>query len=296
MLDKLKMLIALSEERHFRKAADKLNVSQPTLSAGIKTLEGILSTQLVIRGSRFNGFTDAGLTTLRYATNILNDVEQMKDELKNLQSFDHREIKLAVIPTAQIWAAHFSSELKRKHENSRVTILTKNSSEIRDMVNAFKVDAGLTYLTAQDMKSESTHFVYKERYSVVCANSLDLSQKLAVSWGEIRSLNLALLTTDTHNRKIIEERLYVDGADTTAYIEANTLISILASVASGECITILPDDIADMFATHGSLVKVRINSELDSPNVGLIFPQKDTRSAISIELNRIAKKLSIPLD
>ena len=99
--------------------------------------------------------------------------------------------------------AHFSSELKRKHENLRVTILTKNSSEIRDMVNTFKVDAGLTYLTAKDEKSESTQFVYKERYSVVCANSLNLSQKLAVSWDEIRSLNLALLTTDTHNRKII---------------------------------------------------------------------------------------------
>ncbi len=40
MIDKLEMFIALSEAKHFGKAAEICGVTQPTLSAGIKQLEG----------------------------------------------------------------------------------------------------------------------------------------------------------------------------------------------------------------------------------------------------------------
>ena len=54
MIDKLEFIIALARERHFGRAAEACNVSQPTLSASIKQLEDMFGVLLVHRGSRFD--------------------------------------------------------------------------------------------------------------------------------------------------------------------------------------------------------------------------------------------------
>ena len=52
----LQYLVALSEEEHFGRAADRCNVSQPSLSIAVKQLEYQLSVPIVLRGRRFLGF------------------------------------------------------------------------------------------------------------------------------------------------------------------------------------------------------------------------------------------------
>ena len=67
MIDKLEFFIALAREKHFGRAAELCGVTQPTLSAGIKQLEGQLGVMLVMRGSRFQGLTPEGVQVLRWA-------------------------------------------------------------------------------------------------------------------------------------------------------------------------------------------------------------------------------------
>ncbi|WP_291153319.1 LysR family transcriptional regulator, partial [Ensifer sp. SSB1] len=52
MIDKLEMFLVLARERHFGRAAEECGVTQPTLSAAIRQLEGQLGVMLVSRGSR----------------------------------------------------------------------------------------------------------------------------------------------------------------------------------------------------------------------------------------------------
>jgi DNA-binding transcriptional LysR family regulator len=52
MIDKLEFIIALAREEHFGRAAEVCRVSQPTLSAGIKSLEDMFGVMLAQRGSR----------------------------------------------------------------------------------------------------------------------------------------------------------------------------------------------------------------------------------------------------
>ena len=60
LIDKLELLLALSKERHFGRAAEACGVTQPTMSTSLKQLEEILGVMLVQRGSRFQGFTPGG--------------------------------------------------------------------------------------------------------------------------------------------------------------------------------------------------------------------------------------------
>ncbi len=70
----LRYFVVLAEELHFRRAAEKLNITQPPLSNAIKALEEELDAQLLIRDSRHVELTQAGLAFLEEAHQILDRV------------------------------------------------------------------------------------------------------------------------------------------------------------------------------------------------------------------------------
>jgi DNA-binding transcriptional LysR family regulator len=102
MLDKLNFLIALAQEQHFGRATEACGITQPTLSAGIKQLEGIVDVLLVPRGSRFLAFTPEGQahTRLEWARRIVGDARAMRLEISALKHGLAGQIKIAAVPTA----------------------------------------------------------------------------------------------------------------------------------------------------------------------------------------------------
>ena len=63
----LEYLVTLARERHFARAAEACNVSQPALSGAIRHLEEELGVNIVERGQRFVGFTEDGERILGWA-------------------------------------------------------------------------------------------------------------------------------------------------------------------------------------------------------------------------------------
>jgi DNA-binding transcriptional LysR family regulator len=74
----LKYFCVLAEELHFHRAADKLAISQPPLSAAIKSLEEELGVQLLRRNSKMVELTPAGSAFLTEAREILERVSRAR--------------------------------------------------------------------------------------------------------------------------------------------------------------------------------------------------------------------------
>ncbi len=85
MIEKLELLLALSRERHFGRAAEACGISQPTLSSAVKSLEDQLGVLIVERGSRFRGFTPEGERVLDWARRIVSDARTMRQEIDGLK-------------------------------------------------------------------------------------------------------------------------------------------------------------------------------------------------------------------
>ena len=75
----LEYLVALSELKHFRKAAEKCFVSQPTLSGQIKKLETLLDVQLLERTTRNVFLTPIGEEIVKRSKVILSDVKSIEN-------------------------------------------------------------------------------------------------------------------------------------------------------------------------------------------------------------------------
>ncbi len=88
-LDQLKILHAISNEGSFKKAAEKLYISQPAVSLQVQNLERQLNTPLFYRNKRKASLTETGQLLLKYCDRILNLCEETcraLDELQTLQT------------------------------------------------------------------------------------------------------------------------------------------------------------------------------------------------------------------
>lgn len=292
MIDKLEMFIALARERHFGRAAESLNLSQPTLSAGIKQLEEMLGTQLVFRGSRFGGLTPEGQSALTWARRIVADTRQMRDEMRTKRHGLAGEVRLAVIPTALTWAANLSSEFGKAHPRVRFTILSRTSREILAMLENFEVDAGISYLDNEPLGRVDALPIYREDYMAVCAAGHPLAGRKRTGWADLDGMPLALLTPDMQNRRIVNQRIAEAGATPSVCIESNSIIVLVASTLAGECVAILPTDMARFLAIGRDLALLPLDADGTGHSVGLILPHRDPRTPVLEALNRKAEELA----
>lgn len=90
----------LSEELHYRKAAEKLFISQSALSKQIIQLEDLLETQLFIRDKKKVSLSDAGKFFKTSSVLLLNDCNQMLDQVRKIGSGNTGEIRIGFVGSA----------------------------------------------------------------------------------------------------------------------------------------------------------------------------------------------------
>ncbi len=80
----MRYFVAVAEERHFGRAAERLHMAQPPLSQQIKQLEATLGTRLFERTTRRVDLTEAGELMLERSRQILADVEALRHDVREI--------------------------------------------------------------------------------------------------------------------------------------------------------------------------------------------------------------------
>ncbi|GGL64729.1 LysR family transcriptional regulator [Wenxinia marina] len=291
MIDKLEMFVALAQARHFGRAAEAVGVTQPTLSAAIKSLEAELGVMLVQRGSRFGGLTPEGKRVLDWARRIVGDARTMKEELRAARSGLSGDLRLAVIPTALSAVSELTTALAAAHPNVRFTILSATSTDILSMIEDLRVDAGITYLDNEPLGRVVTVPLYDERYALIVRNDSIFAGRASVPWAELGTLPLALLTPDMQNRRITGGHLAAAGVRTQPSVETNSTIVLISHVLQGWA-TVLPMRAAEIFLASAPVAAIPL-VEPDARNaVGLVAPWREPHTPVIDALLREAGRLS----
>lgn len=95
----LEYLIALEKEQSFSKAAEYCNVTQSTLSAGIRDLEIVLDQKLVNRTSRTVNLTALGTEICAQSRKVMDDVDYIVARAQENKAPLNGTLRLGVIPT-----------------------------------------------------------------------------------------------------------------------------------------------------------------------------------------------------
>lgn len=92
----LRCFLAVAEELHFARAAEKLHIEQSPLSRTIKELEEDLGEQLFVRTSRSTRLTRAGKLFLGHVPRVFAALEQARDSVKAAANGFHDQLRIAL--------------------------------------------------------------------------------------------------------------------------------------------------------------------------------------------------------
>ncbi len=296
MIDKLEFLLALARERHFGKAAEACRVTQPTLSAGIKSLEDQMGVLIVQRSSRFQGFTAEGERILDWARRIVGDAKAMKQDVDALKRGLHGHVRIAVIPTALPMVARLTTPFREKHPGVRFTILSRTSIEILELLENLEIDAGLSYLDNEPLGQVRTVPLYDERYRLLTARTAEFGDRSSVTWAEVGRLPLCLLTPDMQNRRIIDQMLRNAGIEPEPTLVSNSTIVMVSHVRTGRWSSVLPPILADSIGLPETVASIPIVEPDVTHSVGLIAPHREPTTPTVTALVREARQLARELE
>jgi LysR family hydrogen peroxide-inducible transcriptional activator len=143
-LQELRYLVAIAEHRHFGRAAEACNVSQPTLSSQIKKLEDELGVMLLERTNKRVDITPVGSQILTHARRALAEAAQMEAVARAARDPMVGPLKLGVIPTvAPYLMPLILKPLKQLHPGLTIELWEDQTRALIEGLRNHKLDAAL---------------------------------------------------------------------------------------------------------------------------------------------------------
>lgn len=160
-ITQLQYVLAVAEHQNFTKAAQKVFVTQPTLSMQIQKLEEELDVQIFDRSKKPIQLTETGRKIVTQARNIVNESGRIKDIVDQQKGFIGGEFRLGVIPTIMpTLLPMFLNNFIKKYPKVKLKIEELNTEAILERLKEGHLDAAIaaTPLEVEGIKEQVLYF------------------------------------------------------------------------------------------------------------------------------------------
>ena len=188
-LDQLRYFVAVAEELHFRRAAERLHISQPPLSFHIKALEQELGTQLLNRNTRQVSLTDSGAAFLIRAKRILSDVAEAAEEVGRISAGRAGSLRIGFTISTSFHPFFCDSVFRYRRAYPEVTVsLSENVSERQiDVLLEGRLDVGFLRGRFDQVAGLTMTALTREALVLALHRSHPLASRASVSPSSLRS-------------------------------------------------------------------------------------------------------------
>lgn len=240
-LKDLRYLVALADERHFGRAAQRSFVSQPTLSAQLKKLEDYLGVQLIERQPKQVTLTEAGEQIVARARRIL----EASDEVVTLAR-SHRDplagkLRLALLPTIGPYLLpRVAREIRKALPRLELRLYEYQTAPMLEKLHSGQVDLGVLALPVELDGLESRP-LYDEPFTVALPEHHRLAKKAHLRVEDLKDESLLLLEDGHCLRDQALEVCSGIGMQEKQDFRATSLETLRQMVATGAGVTLLPE-------------------------------------------------------
>ena len=192
-LQQFEYIVALEKFRHFTKAAEYCNVTQPTLSAMIQKLEEELDVKIFDRSQQPIAPTAAGLLVIKQAKEALVQAEQIRNIVQEQKQDVAGKFTLGILPTiAPYLLPRFISLLMKKYPKLELRIAELKTHEIKRALLNGEIDAGVL-ADIEDLEEYNISHLFYEQYLAYVSKTCPLYEKQLVKSSDLQNHQLWLL-------------------------------------------------------------------------------------------------------
>jgi DNA-binding transcriptional LysR family regulator len=241
----LEYFVAVAEERHFTRAAERLMVSQSGLSASVRALERELGAQLFTRSTRSVELTGPGRALLAEASRTLASVRAAKEAVAAVQGllrgtlFVGTEQCIAGVNVPAL-LARFHSE----HPQVEIRLRQAGSATLVDEVAAGRLDLAFVALCGRPPQGVRLLPLTREPMVLLCPPDHPLADAGKVEWSELSGEHFVDFHPDWGARELTDRAFDVARTERQVTLEVNDVHSLIDLVGHGLGIAVVPRPIA----------------------------------------------------
>ncbi|QYR21846.1 LysR family transcriptional regulator [Paenibacillus sp. sptzw28] len=237
-LRQLEYFIAVCKELHFTKAAEKLGISQPTLSLQIKALENELNTPLFDRIGKRIALTEAGSLLLEQSVQILRHLQNAKDSINDLHNNEGGTLTVGALPSDLDY--RISNLLIDYHtELPKIRLIVISSVEIPNLVLENEVDIGIGITPIPDDRLEWVPLC-REEYTLVVSERHAWAERASVPLNDLMDLQTVMFPKGFIGRELVDDCCRKNGFTVKTILETSTVTSLINLVKANIGATVQP--------------------------------------------------------
>lgn len=289
-LRQLEYLITVNETKHFHKAAQKIGISQPTLSAQIKTLEQHLGIILLERNRTSVIATEMGERVINIAKRIIKDVQEIKDISATANQIFAGTIKLGVAPTIGPYLLpHVIPNLHSTYQNLKLYVREGIPMQMPIDLLEGKYDVLLTP-TPVKISGVYSQPLFREPLYIAVPSDWELAKHDTIERKKLKGQSLLALETGHQLHEQVESICEEFGAELLFDYEGTSLDTIRQMVGMGMGLSILPGLYVKSELRKDKTVVVReLKGRALYRTVGLAWRENSARKHEFLELAELNK-------
>lgn len=269
-IKQLHYFIAFSEQMNFSKAAERLHISQPSLSNAIKKLEQEIGSPLLERNTRNLQLTEAGELLFERAKVIVKNMEVLKIEMDEVIVHGTRDITIGVMESIKHWLPKVIANYKKDYPHMKIHLVDiLGSKRVKKSLKSYKTHLIITNQLMDDPELE-VQTLYEERLVAVLPLHHPLAQKDTLTISDICEEPFIISTEGFQTRRDILTSFEQAGKNINIQFEIERFETAVSLVREHLGVTILPENYLQG-PTAKTIVKKEIEGLNLSRNVYLVY-------------------------
>ena len=244
-LRQLSYFVAVAEEGQFTRAAVRVSVAQPAISAQIGRLERELGEPLFRRDQRGVSLTGAGEALLPHARAALAAAERGRDTIASLRGVLRGRLRIGVSGPGDRRLAATLGAFHRAHPAIEITLTEQQNEPLLEAVAHGDVDAALVGMPGPPLAQVRTRVIATDPLVIAVRRDHPLGGRKTVTLQQLREEPMITLTHGTGLRTVLETACRDAGFTPRITAETSELGSLVELAAEGLGVAILPRSALD---------------------------------------------------
>jgi len=288
----LEYLIAVDEERHFHRAAERCFVSQPTLSGQLKKLEQELGVLLVERNNRQVSMTVAGQAVVKHARTVLAEINAIKDAANYFHDPMVGDIRVGIIPTiAPYLLPIIMPQLNKHFSKLKIWLYEYQTHVLLEKLQKSELDCLILALPIEKHDFKELD-LFREPFRLAVKKDHALGKMKQINMGDLAKQELLLLEEGHCLRGHILDVCLLSGVKEQGQYHATSLETLRHMVAEGAGMTLMPELAVPTKITKADAIRyIEFSDPKPNRRIGLLYRKNSYREETFNNISELIKSV-----